>query len=105
MFCGSVLIHLRDQLLALERIAALVKPGGTFITAEEYDRVSDLLPFSAARFRGNRERAVVFWLPSRRTWRDMLCYAGFDSVKEIGRFGMRFGTGDRIRHVVHHARR
>src|SRR5918996_5898128 len=36
VFCGSVIIHLRDQLLALERIAALVKPGGTFISAEAY---------------------------------------------------------------------
>ena len=36
VFCGSVLIHLRDQLLALERIAGLCR--GTFISAEEYDR-------------------------------------------------------------------
>jgi SAM-dependent methyltransferase len=28
VLCGSVLIHLRDQLLALERMAALTKPGG-----------------------------------------------------------------------------
>src|SRR4051794_17190875 len=27
VLCGSVLIHLRDQLLALERIAGLVRPG------------------------------------------------------------------------------
>ena len=33
VFCGMVLIHLRDQLLALERIARLCR--GTFITAEE----------------------------------------------------------------------
>ena len=71
-----MLIHLRDQLLALERIAALLKPGGTFISAEEYDP----LPLPYARFRGNREKAVVFWIPTRRAWRSMLFYAGFDSV-------------------------
>ena len=42
VFCGSVLIHLRDQLLALERIAGLC--DGTFISAEEYDRFSGLAP-------------------------------------------------------------
>src|SRR3954468_7041885 len=32
VFCGSVLLHLRDQLLAVERIADLVKPGGVFVS-------------------------------------------------------------------------
>ena len=36
VFCGVVLIHLRDQLLALERFANLCH--GRFIFAEEYDR-------------------------------------------------------------------
>ena len=35
-FCGSVVIHLRDQLLALERIAGLVREGGRFVSAEAY---------------------------------------------------------------------
>ena len=105
VFCGSVLLHLRDQLLALERIAALVKPGGTFISAEEYDRVADLLPLPLARFRANRPDGVVFWLPSRRTWRQMLWYAGFDEVREVSRFTMQSAKGWKIRHVVHHAQR
>src|SRR5256885_5858010 len=37
VFCGSVLIHLRDQVLALERIAALC--DGLFISVEAYDRL------------------------------------------------------------------
>ncbi len=103
VFCGSVLIHLRDQLLALERIAGLVRPGGTFVTAEEFDPVLDRIPLPVARFRGNRTGSVVFWVPSRRTWRDMLWYAGFDVVREHGRFTMRSREGWKIRHVVHHA--
>ncbi len=43
VLCGSVLIHLRDQLLALERIAALTAPGGLFVSAEGYERPLDLL--------------------------------------------------------------
>lgn len=105
VFCGSVLVHLRDQLLALERIAELLAPGGTFVSAEEYDRSADLLPFPAARFRGNREQAVVFWLPSRRAWRQMLFHAGLDDVREHGRFTMRSTQGWGVRHVVHHARK
>ena len=47
--CGMVLIHLRDQLLALERIARLC--AGTFITVEEFDPLTGLIPFPAARYR------------------------------------------------------
>jgi tRNA (mo5U34)-methyltransferase len=105
VFCGSVLIHLRDQLLALERICGLVKPGGLFISAEEYDRAADLVPFPVTRFRADRDQAVVFWLPSRRTWRRMLWSAGFDEVAERGRFTMRSTQGYSVRHVVLHGRR
>ena len=99
--CGSVLIHLRDQLLALERIAGLCR--GTFISAEEYSRAAGLAPFPASRYLADRDKAVVFWLPSARTWRRMLWTAGFDQVRERGRFTLRATNGLRVRHVVHHA--
>jgi tRNA (mo5U34)-methyltransferase len=103
VFCGSVLMHLRDQLLALERIAALC--SGTFISAEEYDRLAQLVPFAVSRFRADREASVIFWLPSARTWRRLIWSAGFDDVREQGRFTLHANTGLRVRHVVHHARR
>jgi tRNA (mo5U34)-methyltransferase len=103
VFCGSVLIHLRDQLLAMERIANLTSPGGTFISAEAYEWASDLVPFPLARFRGNRDQAVVFWVPNRRAWRDMLWFAGFDRVEEHTRFTMKSTEGYSVRHVVNHA--
>ena len=105
VFCGSVLIHLRDQLLALERIADLTKPGGLFISAEEYEPITDLVPFPIARFRGNREAAVVFWVPSRKAWRQMLWHAGFDKIDEFKRFTMKSSQGYSVRHAVHHARK
>jgi len=101
VFCGSVLIHLRDQLLALERIADLCR--GTFISAEEYDRLSSLLPFPVARYRADRPQAVVFWQPSVRAWRRMLGTAGFDTVVEHGRFVLRSPLGFGVRHVAFHA--
>jgi tRNA (mo5U34)-methyltransferase len=105
VFCGSVLIHVRDQFLALERIAGLVKPGGMFISAEEYEPRLDLLPFPATRYLADREKAVVFWLPSRRAWRRMLWSAGFDEVSEHARFKLVAKDGWKVPHVVHHAKK
>ncbi len=101
VLCGSVLIHLRDQLLALERIAGLCT--GTFISAEEYDRAASLVPFPVARYRADRDKAVVFWLPSIRTWRRMLWTAGFDRIENRGTFKLRSTQGFDVPHVVHHA--
>jgi tRNA (mo5U34)-methyltransferase len=103
VFCGSVLIHLRDQVLALERIAALC--DDLFISAEEYDRSLDLLPMPAARYRADREQAVVFWLPNRRAWKRMIWGAGFNTVTEHGRFTMKARDGWGVRHVVTHGRK
>jgi len=105
VLCGSVLIHLRDQLLALERIFALTAPGGLFVSAEEYPRSLEAIPFPVARYRADRDAAVVFWQPSRRAWRRMLGYAGFASVREVARFDMRSSEGWKVRHAVNHAQR
>jgi len=99
VFCSAVLIHLRDQLRALERMAALCT--GRLILAEEYDRLSGLVPFPVSRYRADREQAVVFWLPSIRTWRRMLWTAGFDRVQQRGRFAMQ-AKDFSVRHVVLH---
>ena len=101
MFCGSVLIHLRDQLLALERIASVTR--GTFVSAEEYDRAASLFPWSVARLRVDDPSAVVFWRPSLRAWGRMLWSAGFDRVERHGRFTLQATNGLKVPHVVHHA--
>jgi tRNA (mo5U34)-methyltransferase len=103
VFCGSVLIHLRDQLLALERIAGLCR--GTFISAEEYDPLMSLLPIPASRYFADRDSAVVYWLPGIRTWKRMMWTAGFDEVERFGRFKIPSTQGWSVRHVVHHCRR
>jgi tRNA (mo5U34)-methyltransferase len=100
VFCGSVLIHLRDQLLALERIAGLC--DDTFISAEEYDRLAGLVPFPVSRYRADNPVSVVFWRPSARTWRRMMWTAGFETVTEHGRFKMESRDEFTVPHVVHH---
>ena len=101
VMCGMVVIHLRDQLLALERIARLCR--GTFISTEEYDPLTGLIPFPAVRYRGDRDSSVVFWQPSARTWRRMLRAAGFDRVREQARFRVASREGWKVRHLIHHA--
>ncbi len=104
-FCGSVVIHLRDQMLALERIAGLVREGGTFVSAEAYYTRAGRLPLAIARYRADRPKDIVFWEPNPRAWRRMLWSAGFDDVREYSRFKLRARAGWSVPHVVHHARR
>ena len=99
---GFVLIHLRDQLLALERLATVCH--GDFIFADEYDRASELIPFPVSRYRADREAAVVFWLPAAKTWKRMIRTAGFDDVQEHSRHTLVLQEKLKIRHVVVHAK-
>jgi tRNA (mo5U34)-methyltransferase len=87
VFCGSVLIHLRDQMLALERIAGLC--DDLFIFAEEYDRSAELVPFPVSRYFADRDKAVVYFMPALKTWKRMLWTAGFDRVEQISKFKMQ----------------
>jgi tRNA (mo5U34)-methyltransferase len=101
VFCGSVLIHLRDQYLALNRIADLCT--GRFISAEEYDRPTSLLPIPVSRYMADRDKDVVFWVPSIRTWEAMLRSSGFDRVERRARFKLTARAGWKVPHVVFHA--
>ena len=103
VFCGSVILHLRDQLLALERIAGLCGDSGKFISTEEYDRLASLVPFPVSRYLADRDAAVVFWLPSVKTWKRMMWTAGFDRVEEQRRFTLKSRQDFSVRHVVIHA--
>ena len=103
VFCGSVLSHLRDQLLALERLASVCR--GRFIIAEEYDRaLTAFVPWPVARYHADRDRAVVFWVPNAKAWRRMAWTAGFEDVTEHGRFNMKVQNRFSVPHVVLHAR-
>lgn len=101
VFCGSVLIHLRDPMLALERMAGLC--GQRFVFADEYSRRLSLLPLNAAEFRGHTPWAT-WWRPNVRAWATMLHTAGFESVERHARFNMRFrDKRGGVPHIVLHA--
>ena len=103
VFCGSVLIHLRDPMLALERMAGLCR--GRLILAEEYSR--RLAPFAfvrGAEFRGDSPWST-WWIPTVATWLRMVHTAGFEDVRRHSRFNMTFrAQRGGVPHVVVHAR-
>ena len=102
VFCGSVLIHLRDPMLALERMAGLC--ADRFILADEYSRRLRWLPFVAAEFRGETPWST-WWRPSISAWLAMVRVAGFEDVRKHGAFNMRFREKrGGVPHVVVHAR-
>lgn len=102
VFCGSVLIHLRDPMLALERMAGLC--SGRLILADEYSRRLGHLPLAGAEFRGETPWST-WWRPSIRAWLSMVRTAGFEDVRRTARFNMRFrGKRGGVPHVVIHAR-
>jgi len=105
VFCGSMLIHLKNQFRALERLCGLLRPGGLFVSAEPYSRLGGLAPFPVARYRAHDEGFPVFWEPSLRTWRLMIEACGFTKVRRVATFNMRARRGYGVRHVVHQATR
>ena len=99
VFCGTVLIHLRDQLLALGADRRPV-PGHVHLR-RGVRPLSGLIPFPVARYHADRDNAVVFWQPSIRTWKRMLWTAGFERVERNAKFAMQ-AKGFTVRHVVLH---
>jgi tRNA (mo5U34)-methyltransferase len=103
VFCGSILIHIRDPMLALERMAGLCR--GDFIVAEEYSRRLERVPrFRLAEFKSGAH--MTWWRPTTKTWLSMIHTAGFEDVRHHERFNMRFRDkrGRGVPHTVIHAR-
>jgi tRNA (mo5U34)-methyltransferase len=102
VFCGSVLIHLRDPMLALERMASVC--AGKLVVTEEYSRRLAVIPkLRLAEFTANSPW-MTWWRPSLRTWLDMVECAGFERPRVQSRFSMRFRERPgAVRHAVIHA--
>src|SRR4051794_37180636 len=101
-FCGSVLIHLRNQFGALDRINGLLQDGGRFVSVEPYSRIAGFHPLPIAIYRAHRPTAPVFWEPSVRTWKMMLLACGFEDVQRVDKFRMN-AHGYHVHVVVHHS--
>ena len=102
VFCGSVLAHLRDPALALERMAGLCH--GQLVFADVYSRKLGWLPFPVAEFTGESPW-MTWWVPSSRTWCSMVRCAGFENVHKVDNFTLAMrGARRGVPHVVIYAR-
>src|SRR5207245_611349 len=88
-FLSDLLLHIRDPQLALERVFSVCR--GTLVVADVYlpgldhygDRCISACP-------GWIPGGYTWWLPSVQTLKRMLLVAGFEGIRELGRF--RLGT-------------
>jgi tRNA (mo5U34)-methyltransferase len=102
--CGSLLLHLRDPVRALEAIRAVCR--GSFLSSEQIDtRLTLLSPKrAAARFRGGE--SVQWWVPNASGHRVMVESAGFRVKDASRRYRIPLGAGHparRRRGVAHSA--
>ena len=82
VFCGSLLLHLRDPLRALERIRSMIGGVGIFVEA-----FNPGLPMQCAEYKGGRERCV-WWAFSKDCLHRMFTEAGFGSVELLDVFSI-----------------
>jgi tRNA (mo5U34)-methyltransferase len=86
--CGSLLLHLRDPLRALEAIRSVCR--GRFLSAEEVN-----LPLSVLHPRRPvaqmRPHELQWWVPNVAGHRDMLAASGFEAERTSGPYAIPFG--------------
>lgn len=83
-FLGSVMLHLRDPIRALENVRMALVPGGQLILLENISLRETLMHprTPVARF-DTRRNLFNWWLPNVRSLHDYLWAAGFPRVKRI----------------------
>ena len=89
--CGSLLLHLRDPLRALEAIRSVC--SGEFMSSEEIDlRLSIRHPRRAvARLDGTGEQ-LQWWVPNVAAHKRMVFAAGFEILRSIRPYCDSFGV-------------
>jgi tRNA (mo5U34)-methyltransferase len=99
---GDILLHLRDPILALQRIRSVT--SGKLILADVFDPVLDRIgpDMHLTRYRGGWED-VTWWAPALSTLTQMVADAGFDdvSIATTYQLGERQESGGYWRAVLH----
>lgn len=90
--CGSLLLHLRDPLRALDRIRAVCR--GQLMSSEEIDLPLTLLQPRRAALRFDGLSELFQWtIPNVAAHRRMIRAMGFDPVRSSGPYTVRYGAG------------
>jgi SAM-dependent methyltransferase len=84
-FMGALLIHLRDPVLALQRVRGALTPGGTLYQLEAISlRLSLLHPRRPLARLQTLETPFNWWLPNWAALKAWLRTAGFTEVRGLG---------------------
>lgn len=88
--CGSLLLHLRDPLRALDAVRSIC--GGSFLSIEQVElRTSVLLPRTPTLLVDGVSERLQWLLPNVAGHRRMLTAAGFDLERETGMYSEPYG--------------
>jgi tRNA (mo5U34)-methyltransferase len=92
--CGSLLLHLRDPIRALESIHGVCAEGGHFLSSEQIDLKLTLMHRRApvARFDGTSD-LLHWWTANAAAHRRMVESAGFRIERSSGLYANPLGPG------------
>jgi tRNA (mo5U34)-methyltransferase len=89
--CGSLMLHLRDPVRALEAVRRVCT--GKFLSTEAVDLWLDLVARSQPVAKLNDELPLCqWWLPNRAGHRQMLVSAGFAIERSVGPYSVPYGV-------------
>lgn len=100
VYLGSLLLHLRDPIRALERVRSVLRPGGQLLLVDAIDLDLSILHRrrAVAHFDGNGR--PWWWLPNLAGLKRMAQAAGFEVEAGPSRVFMPIGAGhDRLAKV------
>ena len=90
VICGSLFVHLRDPVRAIEAIRSVC--GGTFMSVESVSlRLSKLFPRRPMAELGDRDEICQWWSANAAGHRRMLEAGGFEVLSASGLFAVPFG--------------
>jgi tRNA (mo5U34)-methyltransferase len=88
--CGSLLLHLRDPMRALEGMRAVC--GGYFLSSEQIDLRLTVLQRRRPVAHLGPEMSVQWWIPNRAGHRELVERAGFSVERQSRPYAIRFGV-------------
>jgi tRNA (mo5U34)-methyltransferase len=88
--CGSLLLHLRDPLRALQAIRSVCR--GQFLSTDQVDLLRSVLARERPLIRLDGTSGVTqWWIPNAAGHRQMLRAAGFQIVRQSGLYSIPYG--------------
>ena len=91
--CGSLLLHLREPVRALESIRSVTDPAGSFLSAESISAALTLMRPNEPSARFERGEKMRWWTPNRAGHKALLEAGGFEIEHDIKPYLIPYGPG------------